>query len=124
MKDKNEILAELPNFIGTDHYYEYNPQLHKGILTDGTMYVAQTCGAFWLFDKIFAKQLDAKLQMNPFQSWKLKRQRANVFTLICTDGNGNKLAHSEIRFSDFPLDEIEIWVEKGERDVALLPSEH
>nr|WP_283808573.1 DUF6876 family protein [Bradyrhizobium japonicum] len=41
--------------------------------------------------------------------------------LTCDDGNGN-IVHSErLDRTDFPLDEVDLWVEGN---VILLPSEH
>ena len=37
------------------------------------------------------------------------------------DGNKNVLYTQEIHYTDFPLDEITIWVEGN---IVLLPSEH
>ena len=42
-------------------------------------------------------------------------------TLSCDDGNGNVVFSKHIEFTDFPLPEIELWVEGN---VILLPSEH
>ena len=40
---------------------------------------------------------------------------------LLDDGNGNVVFSKHIEFTDFPLPEIELWVEGN---VILLPSEH
>jgi hypothetical protein len=41
--------------------------------------------------------------------------------LGCEDGNANRITAQIIPYTDFPLNEIEIWVEGG---VMLMPKEH
>ena len=39
----------LAHFIGTEHYYRLTP---SAVLTDGTKYLAEGAGAFWLMDAV------------------------------------------------------------------------
>ena len=57
---------------------------------------------------------------------KLQRATAtNGWVLRLEDGNDGLLADQLIEFSDFPLDEITLYVEyDGTNHVILLPSEH
>lgn len=88
--------------------------------TEGVQYLAETDGAYWLVDKVATLQLEPKVRAEEFQSWKLKvKDRTAVLT--CDDGNHNIVYSEVIDFTDFPLDEIELWVEGN---VILLPSEH
>ena len=41
--------GQLAHFIGTEHYYRLTP---SAVLTDGTKYLAEAAGAFWLMDAI------------------------------------------------------------------------
>ena len=47
--DTNVLEQELRNFIGSEHYYRISP---SAVLTDGTKYLADTVGAYWLMDAI------------------------------------------------------------------------
>jgi hypothetical protein len=41
--------AQLSNFIGTEKYYRLT---RKHLLTDGTKYLAEAAGAYWLMEAI------------------------------------------------------------------------
>lgn len=110
---------DLRQFTGTDQYYRHS--LCRNVqYTDGVRYVGEAAGAYWLIDKVATNQLDAKIRREEFQSWKLAVKDGSA-VLTCDDGNGNIVHSEEITFTDFPLDEIEFWVENN---VILLPSEH
>ena len=44
---------QLNQFIGTEKYTRWSA-LSNSVLTDGALYVADTAGAYWLFDSIQA----------------------------------------------------------------------
>jgi hypothetical protein len=56
-----------------------------------------------------------------FQVWKLIKQGDGTWFIHCDDGNGKTLAGQEIPYSDFLLDQLELWLIDG---VCLLPSEY
>ena len=111
---------ELRQFTGTDRWFRHG--LMRNITyTEGVAYLAEFGGANWLVDKISANQLEPHIRAQGFQSWKLTVDDKQAATLTCDDGNGN-IVHSErLDWTDFPLDQIELWVEGN---VILLPSEH
>lgn len=110
---------DLSRFTGTDNYYRHT--LCRSVTyTDGVKYLAEKAGAYWLIEKVATNQLEAKIRREEFQSWKLK-VTDGAAVLTCDDGDGNIVHREEITFTDFPLDEIDLWVENG---VILLPSEH
>ena len=113
--------SDLSNFTGTDCWYRH--AIARGITyTEGTKYVAETCGAFWLLDKIAISQItNPKLSGEDFQCWKLTVMPNHTGTLICDDGNGNILYHEQLQFTDFPMDKIDLWCVNN---VILLPSEY
>ncbi|MBR0753550.1 hypothetical protein JQ604_15280 [Bradyrhizobium jicamae] len=116
--------ADLQQFTGgTGHWYRHN--LVRGITyTDGVKYMAERAGAYWLIDEIALAQIgEPRVKAEPFQSWKLRVADSKA-TLTCDDGNGNIVFSKAIDFTDFPLDQIDIWVEEGEGRVILLPCEH
>jgi hypothetical protein len=114
---KDQILHTLPHFVGTDGYYKYMGGL---MLTDGAKYVADSCGAFWLLDIIWSVQTIAKVKREAFQVYKLKVEDG-VGVVTVEDGNKNVVYKQEIPYTDFPLDEITLWMTNK---VIMLPSEY
>ncbi|MGY3130099.1 hypothetical protein ACVWZM_000781 [Bradyrhizobium sp. USDA 4501] len=112
--------ADLRQFTGTTQWFRHS--LMRNITyTDGVQFLAEMGGAYWLIDKVATLQLEPKVRAEEFQSWKLKVSDDRKAVLTCDDGNHN-IIHSEvIEFTDFPLDQVELWVEGS---VILLPSEH
>jgi len=131
--------GDLAQFTGTDTWFRHG-LARKVLYTQGVQYMAEQAGAYWLVDKIAilngfpAGPHDdpgvTKLQAEPFQAWKLKRDaEGDGAWLTVTDGGkagGDpvEVYRERIEFTDFPLDEIDLWVEVGECPVILLPSEH
>lgn len=117
-----ELQSNLRQFTGTESYHKWNVFFRNFVLTDGAKYLAEEAGAYWLCDAIAShygsyKNEDfvvAKLE-HGIEWWKLTLE----------DGNDKVLATQAIEYSDFPLDEIELYVipQDGLR-VILLPSEY
>ena len=127
MKTKQEILDALPNFYGTEAYHQWSPLFRNFVLTDGAKYIAEECGAYWLMDAIashFPSYKDEEFAvvrlMKLDYGWNLRIE----------DGNDDTLAEQFIELSDFPLDEITLYVVPQEIDegktlrVILLTSEY
>lgn len=120
--------SDIAHFTGSETLYRHS-LMRRVLYTEGARHVAQEGQAYWLLDKIATLQLEPKIAHEPFQAW-LLRVTNNTGTLTCTDGgkDGNDPAtlYSEhIRYTDFPLDEIELWVEQdADHSVILLPTEH
>ncbi|GAB9152728.1 DUF6876 family protein [Bradyrhizobium diazoefficiens] len=110
--------TDLAHFTGTENHYQH--RLMRSVrYTDGVQFLAKNAQAYWLIDKIATLQLEKKIRAADFQAWQLVVTN-NTATLTCKDDD--VILHSEhITFTDFPLDEITLWVEGG---VILLPSEH
>ena len=111
--------ADLGQFIGTEHYYKY-----WGItFTDGVKYLVEVGGAFWLLDIIVSYQIYRKIKKIPFQVWTLKvdvEKKTGVVTMK-EDTGRPCLVTQKMEFTDFPLDEITMWLIDG---VLILPSEY
>ncbi len=114
-----EIKNKLDQFTGTENYYKH--PLTKIVYTDGVRAMAQICQAYWLIDACISWQLDKKVCEQEFQVFKLKVNSDKSAILTIEDGNYNIVATQEIEFTDFPLDEMQIWFTNG---VLYLPSEH
>lgn len=127
-----QLKAELAQFYGTENYYRHQRGI---ILTDGAKYLAEAAGAYWLMDVIWSYQ--GKMKSEDFQTWELKKydpklsgQVRPVAAITCTDGNDKVLAFQEIFYTDFPLDQIQLYAAahydpNGRRElVIMLPSEY
>lgn len=101
------LASDLMQFTGTCHYYRWSVMYPKCLLTDGTKYLAETAGAYWLMD-VVASYLGKYGDV--FGVATLKRKNGDAFTFTLDDGNGNVHATQEIEFSDFPLDSIKLYV--------------
>ena len=122
MKTKDEILNTIPNFIGTENYFKWSMLFPQFVLTDGVKFIADECGAYWLMDAIASHK--RKYEGEGFAVATLRRN-ANGFTLRIEDGDDNALERQTIEYSDFPLDEITLYVvDSGDFWVILLPSEY
>ena len=126
---KEEILRGLGGFTGTECYHR--PTISKNFLiTDGVKWMIDTCRAYWLMDIISSWQ--PKVRKNPrlqdMQFWRLKvKDKKGIIT--CEYDKDDIAETQHIEFTDFPLDEILIYVQRNERDgedvmVACLPSEY
>ena len=104
---------------GSENFYRHI--LSGLIYTDGVKDLADGCQAYWLIDLIVSHQCEEKVKEHPFQVWDLKRLHQNVFTILCTDGNHNRVTSQEIPFSDFEYDLATVWLVDG---CLMLPSEY
>ena len=118
--DRKFDAAQLTHFTGTEHYYRIS---RRQLLTDGTKYLAEMAGAFWMMDAI-ASHLNEIGTEDWFVVVKVKVQDSNA-TMLYEDGNGNEHARQDIPYRDFPMNEISIYAcWDGEHWVLMLPSEY
>jgi hypothetical protein len=86
----------LRQFTGTERWYRH-PLVRAVLYTEGAQYVAETGGAYWLLDEIaFAQKSEAAVAAEEFQTWTLKVREDRSATLVCSDGNLNKVYRKEI----------------------------
>ena len=124
MKTKDEILANLPNFYGSENYYALSPLFRSFVLTDGARYLADAAGAWWLMDAV-ASHLGSYRDEDFVVAKLLRAKASNAWILRLEDGNDEVLADQIIEYSDFPLDEITLYViAQDDRWIVLLPSEY
>ncbi|RJP78518.1 MAG: hypothetical protein C4524_06430 [Candidatus Zixiibacteriota bacterium] len=118
-----DLEHNLGQFYGTEQYHRLGPML----LTDGAYYLAQQAGAFWLMDAIAAAQ--PLLLLHPkygrdlaeYQFWTLTVNSDRSAELLCERDTDQPVLKALVKFTDFPLQTIKLYVEGG---VILLPSEH
>lgn len=129
MMQANCLKAVLEGFSGTEGYTRYLAGL---LLTDGVRFLAENAECFWLLDIIASYQPKCKkdASLREMQFWTLKRNKTTSGAVVtCDDGNGNVKITQRIEFTDFPMDEVRVWVELGSVDgynpayVAMLPNE-
>lgn len=119
-----ELQEQLQQFYGTTQLYATGYDTKS---TDGTHFLAENAGAYWLLDIIDSV---AYLLPKEFAVCKLtvKDERGKVVIDNGYDPNDEyegeqyELLHEQdIPYTDFPLPEITLWIEQG---IILLPSEH
>lgn len=114
-----QIREQLAQCSGTEsHYHHFSGLLY----TDGIKLMAELCGAYWLIDVIASLQLRCRRDpmLRDMQFWFLRKVE-DGWELVCERDEGDIAFKQRIDFSDFPLNEIQIWVQD---DVMLLPSEY
>ena len=124
-----EIKEVLSHFHSTGDYYRSSGLATDIYHTDGVQWLADAAKCFWLIDAIASHQFNVRVSGEPFQVWTLKvENRKGV--LICGDGDDTPpLVTQEIPYTDFPLDEISLFLEDGSLDgvnvhrILMLPSE-
>ena len=114
---KEELENNLAQFMGTEEHHRFSP-LTKLVCTDGVMYLAENAGCFWLLDILASVQSMDKIRREDMQ---VLIFNTGELTVRIEDGNKNVLYTQDIGFTDFPLDEITLWVMNN---VVLLPSEY
>lgn len=115
--------TDLHQFTGSESFYRHWCN-RAFIYTEGVHHVAEHGGACWLIDEIaLTIQHDKQLSAQPFQHWTLTVAADHIATIVCTDGNGRKLFHKELTFTDFPLAQIDFYAcenELGPRHFTLM----
>ena len=111
---------DLAHFTGTTCYYRISKQ---HLLTDGTHYLAEQAGCYWIMDAIASHVTEIGTQ-----DWFIV-VRINVedhqAVMRYEDGNGRELARQAIPYTDFPLANLTLFaVWDTEHWVIMLPSEY
>jgi len=112
--------SQLAHFTGTERYYRIS---NRHLLTDGTKYVAEAAGAFWLMDAVASHLMEIGTA-DWFVLVRLQVTDSRA-VMIYEDGNGGEHARQEIPYTDFPLSEFVLYCcWDGEHWVLMLPSEY
>ena len=121
--EKTEI--DLSQFYGSENLYRFNA-LTKSVLTDGTKYLAEVAGAYWLFDAIDSHVTTQGLnEKTEFVVATLKKVGDSDAELTLDDGNGLIWATQYIPLTDFPLEEMKTYaIYNGTAWTHLLTSEY
>ncbi len=128
-----QLLAELRQYTGDLERYRHSFN-RRLIYTPGVKHLAEQAGAYWLLDAIashvnskpFCEALDQNPRLWAFQCWTLAVQPSGVAVLTAvSDRDEPPFIRQFIPFTDFPLEQIDLWVGwNGESWTLYLPSEH
>jgi hypothetical protein len=117
----NELQYNLHRFTGTDGYYKH---LCNTLLTDGARYLADEAGAYWLMDMISSYVHTITGRFAIVILTKTENDKA-LFTLQDDVPANTVYAMQGIEFTDFPLDEIKLYVvREGKNWIVMLPGEY
>lgn len=135
MTNHNPQLSEdvLRMFTGTSMYFRH--AINRNVLfTDGIRHVAEEGEAFWLIDAIASWLTDPQFQeeaqkddrIQSLHFWRLEVNEDRTAVLFAkADSPEEPFISQPIPFTDFPLDNIDIWAGyDGEYWTLYLPSEH
>lgn len=118
------LKAELQHFSGTEAYHRNQLWPREFKTTDGVAFLAEKAGAYWLLDAIAFAQRETLIMcdedLQDFQLWELKIRENRSAELICSRDSDQPVWKQEIPFTDFPLDEITLYVANN---VLMLTSE-
>lgn len=133
--------TSLAQFTGTQSYTRVNP-FPRVLMTEGALYVDQNGGegqggtAGWLMTEIACAQLSPAIRAQPFQVFKLKKNKTGSGAkLIIEDGNNNVIGRKAIPYTDFDFanggNEFTLWATEGAlspdgplQRIIMLPSEY
>jgi len=111
---------DLAQFTGTTCYYRIGRQ---HLLTDGTHYLAEQAGCYWLMDAVASHVAEigtadwfivVRIEVTDQQAM-----------MRYEDGNGRELARQDIPYTDFPLRHLTLYaVWDTEHWVIMLPGEY
>lgn len=116
-----DLQSALAQFTGTEKYYRFYP---KVVLTDGTKYLADIAGCYWLMDLYASHLASVDSNIESFTCLKLTK-RGSGADIVIEDGNTHALAKQHIEYTDFPLENFMFYaVWAGEFWVLMLTSEY
>ncbi len=116
-----ELLGNLSQFIGTEHYYRLLPTF---VVTDGLKYLMDEADCYWLAQLYGLHLCDVDFDQNPFTVLKFTRKNSGGIANI-EDGNGSVLVSQVLDYTDFPLEQYSFYAcWNGEVWVGMLTSEY
>ncbi|HQR85769.1 MAG: hypothetical protein B7Y59_00280 [Burkholderiales bacterium 35-55-47] len=120
-KNAAELLGNLSQFIGSEHYYRLLPTF---VVTDGLRYLMDNADCYWLAQLYGLHLSDVDFNQNPFTVLKFTRKNNGGIVNI-EDGNGNLLVQQRLDYADFPFDEYRLYAcWDGRYWVGMLVSEY
>ncbi|MCA9185023.1 MAG: hypothetical protein R3E01_36220 [Pirellulaceae bacterium] len=124
--------SDLAQFTGDIIRYAH-PLNRQVVYTHGVRYVAEHGHAYWLIDAIVSyygtRQMQAAFRQDPrtatMHFWRLTVTDGSAVLVAQADAGEEPFIRQVIAFTDFPLQQIDIWAEyDGAHWTLYLPSEH
>ena len=124
--DKEEILKELEGYTGSENFTR--DTFNKCVYTDGFKRFMELCECYWLFSDsaiLMMSNENGKFTDEGFVAITIKRTKDKA-EVIFDDGNGNVLHTQKYDYTNFPMDEYEVWACRNELDsyTFMLKSEY
>jgi hypothetical protein len=116
---KAELESGLTMHTGSTRWFRHWSR--RLVYTEGVRYLAEKASAYWFIDLVASWCPHASLRNEEFVLWKLTVKPDRSAIVIADDGNGRELAHQDIPWTDFPLDEVSLYLTDN---TLLLPSEY
>lgn len=116
-----ELLDNLNQFIGTEHYYRLLPTF---VVTDGLKYLMDEAECYWLTQLYGLHLVSIDVHENPFTVLKFVRMGRGGIVNI-EDGDGCVLVQQRLDYTDFPFDVYSLYAcWDGEVWIGMLTSEY
>ena len=116
--------SDLTQFCGSSEFFQHWTK--RLIYTEGVHYMAEHGGAYWLIDAVASYQPDTRItsrsDLVDFQLWEVAvaEDKSAVLTMRGDSGQPAVITQ-EIPFTDFPLEQIKLYVCNG---TLMLTSEY
>ena len=116
---KDQLLDELRNFYGTEAYYRANPGL---LATDGVKFLADNAGCYWLLDMVWSYLPVLRKSRDTFFVVRYAGTPGESGLFFITDDipANQTYATQTVEYSDFPLDEIVMYLSATEEEFVLM----
>jgi hypothetical protein len=120
-QSKTELLGNLNQFIGTEHYHRLLPTF---VVTDGLKYLMDEADCYWLAQLYGVHLVDVDFNQNSFTVLNFVRKGEGGIVSI-EDGNGAVLAWQGLDYTDFPLGQFSLYAPwNGNLWVGMLTNEY
>ena len=124
----DEIRNQLAHASGSSQFFRVGFPLRNGVYTEGVQHMAELCQAYWLIDAIASHISTSKrVRAEPFQVWRLQLKKEGGARLAMfaddPDGERHAVVTQDIEYTDFPLDQIDVWVGDNGEGLDNLPAE-
>ena len=124
--DANTLRDQLAQFTGSRTFTRHS-LLRRMCMTEGITWLADHVGAYWLTDLVASYQHEPHVSAEHFQVWRLSVDvSTRAAAIMMTNGNSSTpLVQQQIDYTDFPLDDITLWlIVQGDYLILMLPSEY
>jgi hypothetical protein len=117
---KQALLDYLSKHRIINDKYRYSNIRSFPFVTEGVLGFAELAECFWLLDIIGSYQKNPNLNKT-FQGWSLQVDLQNKTAVVYGCNDTEVIITQEIEYTNFPLEEINLFLYKG---LLMLPLEH